>query len=64
MIGRRLELKMMRKNGERFDAEMTTQPIPLQGMEGFAIFVRDITRRKRAEEELRRAKDEAEAASH
>ena len=29
MLGRRLETSMIRKNGEQFVAEMTTQPIPL-----------------------------------
>ncbi len=29
MLGRRLEPPMIRKNGEQFQAEMTTQPIPL-----------------------------------
>ena len=48
------------KNGKEFMAEMTTQPIPLrQDTAGFAVFVRDITQRKRAEEAQRRAKEEA-----
>ena len=63
MLGRRVEIRMLRKNGEVFDAEMATQPIPLQGSTGFAIFVRDITQRKQAEVALRHAKEAAEAAN-
>ncbi|MCY2989713.1 MAG: ATP-binding protein [Planctomycetota bacterium] len=63
MMGRRLEVRMMRKNGEQFDAEMTTQPIPLQGSVGYAVFVRDITGRKQAEMAQRQAKEAAEAAN-
>ena len=63
MMGRRLEVRMMRKNGNQFDAEMTTQPIPLQGSVGYAVFVRDITGRKQAEIALRQAKEAAEAAN-
>ncbi len=63
-IGRRLETPMIRKDGKQFMAEMTTQPIPLQqGTTGFAVFVRDITQRKQAEEAQRRAMEAAEAAN-
>ena len=64
MLGRRLETSMIRKNGEQFVAEMTMQPIPLtQGEAGFAVFVRDITVVKRAEEQLVHAKEVAESAN-
>jgi PAS domain S-box-containing protein len=63
MLGRRVEVTMMRKTGERFIAEIATQPIPLMGSAGFAIFLRDITQRKRYEQALRDAKNAAEAAS-
>jgi len=64
MLGRRLETAMIRKDGEQFQAEMTTQPIPLaQGMTGFAVFVRDITLMKQAEAELVHAKEAAESAN-
>jgi signal transduction histidine kinase/ActR/RegA family two-component response regulator len=43
---------------------MTTQPIPLrQDTAGFAVFVRDITERKKAEDAQQRAKEAAEAAN-
>ena len=64
MLGRRLEISMIRKNGKEFMAEMTTQPIPLrEDTTGFAVFVRDITQRKLAEEAQRRATVAAEAAN-
>jgi PAS domain S-box-containing protein len=63
-IGRRLEMPMIRKNGKQFMAEMSTQPIPLSGgTAGFAVFIRDITQRKQAEDAQRRAKEAAEAAN-
>ena len=63
MLGQRVELHVNRQKGESFAAEMSTQPIPLPDSQGFAIFLRDITERKRAEQALRDAKEAAEAAS-
>ena len=64
MLGKRLETPMIKQNGQEFVAEMATQPIPLTGgSAGFAVFIRDITQRKQAEEALRRAKESAESAS-
>src|SRR5215471_4573593 len=54
MLGRQLEQTMIRKNGERFVAEMAMQPLPLEGSTVFTVFLRDITERKRAEEEINR----------
>jgi signal transduction histidine kinase len=44
----------VRRSGERFLAEMCMQPIPLEGTTVFTVFLRDITERKRAEEEIQR----------
>jgi PAS domain S-box-containing protein len=54
MLGQRFEQTLIRKNGERFTAEMAMQPIPLEGSTVFTVFMRDITERKRAEEEINR----------
>jgi signal transduction histidine kinase/CheY-like chemotaxis protein/HPt (histidine-containing phosphotransfer) domain-containing protein len=54
---------MLRHDRTQFMAEVATQPIPLAGSVGFAIFLRDITESKRAEQVLRSAKEAAESAS-
>ncbi len=54
MLGNRFEQTMVRRNGERFVAEMSMQPVPLEGTTVFTLFLRDITDRKRAEEEIKR----------
>jgi PAS domain S-box-containing protein len=54
MLGRQFEQAMIRKNGEKFTAEMAMQPVPLEGTTVFTLFLRDITERKRAEEEIGR----------
>ncbi len=54
MLGKQFEQMMVRKNGERFIAEMAMQPVPLEGTTVFTLFLRDITERKTAEEEISR----------
>jgi PAS domain S-box-containing protein len=54
MLGRRFEQVLIRKSGERFVAEMAMQPVPLEGTTVFTLFLRDITERKRADEEIKR----------
>lgn len=50
-----------RKNGEAFPASCVCAPIEEEGrVRGFVTVFRDITARRRAEEELRRARDELE----
>lgn len=55
MMGRRMESPLLRKDGEVFLAEISMQPIPMQSSSAFAIMLRDITERKRAEEALRQS---------
>ena len=55
LMGKRMESPLLRKNGEVFLAEISMQPIPLQSSSAFAIMLRDITERKRAEEALRQS---------
>lgn len=54
MLGQRFEQTMVRSNGERFTAELNIQTVPLEGTTVFTLFLRDITDRKRAEEEISR----------
>jgi PAS domain S-box-containing protein len=63
LIGKRIELAGLRRNGEEFPVEvaitvMTTEDGPL-----FTAHLRDITERKRAEQELRESRDAARAGS-
>ncbi|GIX00079.1 MAG: hypothetical protein KatS3mg111_3411 [Pirellulaceae bacterium] len=61
--GTRIEAKLRRRDGSWFDAEISTHPLDVDGSQGWAIFIRDITRRKRAQAELIAAKEQAERAN-
>lgn len=58
MLGQRTEIPLIKKDGTKFTAEMAMQPIPMKGASGFALFLRDITDRKKAEEARRSAAEE------
>ncbi len=49
LVGRVVEMRCLRKNGERFIVEMALQPIPFEDVGRLVIFLRDVTERKRAE---------------
>lgn len=51
------------KRGQRLDVEIVTDDIEYQGQPARISVVRDVTERKRATEELRKAKEAAEAAN-
>lgn len=61
--GRRIEVKLRRRDAVWFDAEISAHPLTVDDSQGWAIFIRDISRRKRFEQELRDAKDIAEQAN-
>ncbi|MFN3189556.1 MAG: PAS domain-containing protein [Aureliella sp.] len=61
--GKRIEVKLRRANNEWFDGEISTHPMDVDGSQGWAIVLRDITERKTAEKELLAAKEQAEHAS-
>ncbi|HVS25834.1 MAG TPA: diguanylate cyclase [Burkholderiales bacterium] len=48
-----LEEKMLRLDGKAVDVEVTASPFTYKGKPGAQVVMRDITRRKRAEEEIR-----------
>lgn len=52
-VGSRIELPVMRADESRFYAEFTITRVKLKGEPTFTVYIRDITQRKRAEEELR-----------
>lgn len=56
ILGRRLAMTAMRSDGTEFPAELTVIRTDLPGGQRFTGFVRDVTERVRAEEELRAAR--------
>jgi len=59
VIGRALELVGCRKDGAKFAMDLALSEMQLGGQRLYTAFVRDITERKRAAEELARARDAA-----
>ena len=55
-----VEQKYLRVDGSVIDVEVSAVPITYEGDDGALIFVRDITGRKRAEEDQRRSREIAE----
>jgi PAS domain S-box-containing protein len=62
-IGKRLEISALRRDGTEFPIELAITPLKLTTGTTFSGFIRDISDRKRTESELRRAKENAEAAT-
>ncbi len=52
VIGNRLETQCCRSDGSQFPAEVTVTQVIIQDQASFAVYVRDITARRMAEEEL------------
>ncbi len=63
VLGRRLELSAVRRDGTEFPVELAITPILTGDRPVFTGYIRDITERKEHEESLRRARDRAEEAS-
>lgn len=61
IIGIGREVEGLRKDGTRFPIDLAVSELRLAGRRTFAAFVRDITARKRADEELRQERDFAES---
>ena len=55
VLGRRVEMTAIRADGSEFPVELAITRIPLDGPPSFTGYLRDITERKQAEEELRRS---------
>ncbi len=63
VLNRVIEVPALRRDGCEFPAEISIAPVRLGEQYLFVAFIRDVTERKRADEELRRAKEaEAERA--
>src|SRR5436190_2657504 len=63
VLNKRIEIQAIRKDQTEFPVELSITPLTQGKGAAFSAFIRDITERKRAEEELRKAKELAEAAS-
>ena len=48
----RYEVKLMHRDGSSFDGEISSRAIDIEGSPGVQVWIRDITERKRAEEQL------------
>jgi C4-dicarboxylate-specific signal transduction histidine kinase len=55
LLGKRVEMTAIRADGSEFPAELAIARILADGPPSFTAFLRDITERKRSEEELRRS---------
>jgi len=64
IVGQTVELQARRKSGELFPAELSLSVTKEEGRPVFTGFIRDITGRKRAEEELRLQSAALEAAAN
>ncbi|MCB1812353.1 MAG: PAS domain S-box protein, partial [Candidatus Competibacteraceae bacterium] len=64
VINNRVEINAMHKDGHEFPVELTVIPVQLQNEQTlFTGFVRDISDRKSAEQELEQAREQAEKAN-
>jgi PAS domain S-box-containing protein len=55
VLGRRVEVTAMRADGSEFPVELAITPTTVHGVPFFTAYIRDITERKRSEDELRRS---------
>ena len=55
VLGKRIEMTAVRADGTEFPVELAIARIPLEGPPSFTGYLRDITERKRAEQELQRS---------
>jgi len=60
ILNQRLEIPALHRNGCEFFVELTVTPIRLSSSWIFSAFVRDITQRRKAEEEIRKLNAELE----
>lgn len=63
VLNKRIELPALHRDGRELPIEITISPIPLGDTFMFSAFLRDVSDRKRAEEKINAAKEEAELAN-
>jgi PAS domain S-box-containing protein len=64
VLGKHIEMTAVRADGSEFPVELAVTRIPLEGPPSFTGHLRDITERKRAEQELRRSQAFLAEAQH
>src|SRR5580698_2447211 len=64
VLGKRIETTAVRADGSEFPVELAISRIKLEGPPAFTGYLRDITERKRAEQELRRSEAFLAEAQH
>lgn len=60
LLNRRIEVPALRRDGVEFPVELSIATIPIAGLPTFSAFVRDITERKAAEEQIRQMTQDLE----
>ncbi|HKS37855.1 MAG TPA: PAS domain S-box protein [Verrucomicrobiae bacterium] len=60
VLNKRIEITALRRDGREFPVELAITPIRVAGHHIFSAFVRDITQRKQAEDEIRRLNESLE----
>ncbi len=63
VLNRRLEITALHRDGHELPVELAISPLKFETTVTFSAFIRDITERKRSEEEQQKAKEAAEAAN-
>ena len=63
VLNKRIEITALHRDGHEFPVELSISPLRSGETFTFSAFIRDITERRRAEEALQRAKEEAEAVN-
>ena len=63
VLNKRIEISAIRRDGREFPVELAVSPLQIGGQTSFSAFVRDITERKKGEEQLAKARDKALEAS-
>jgi PAS domain S-box-containing protein len=64
VLGKRIEMTAVRVDGSEFPVELAITRIPLEGPPSFTGYLRDITERKRAQQELQRSEAFLAEAQH
>ena len=63
VLNKRIEITALHRKGHEFPIELSISPVKIGDSYMFSAYVRDISERVKAEEALKKAKEEAEAAS-